>query len=198
MRRMIGVFLIAGLSLSAAAAIRAEDAPRRSRGARDAYAFVIDENTLNGSISVRDLDSIMRRFPRRYLWLRRNGRDYVLRDREKLAHAERLFDASDPERRSIEAERRSVEAREKALDRELDRLEDARDADEDGGEVEEASRSALEARRYALEQESRSLDEKERALDRRSDALDREAETKLWMLVDPWIADGSAQPLERR
>jgi len=196
MRPMIAGLLIAGLSISSVGAARAGDVSTRPRRGGDAYAFVIDENTLNGSVSVRDLDSIMRRFPGQYLWLRRNGREYVVLDRKRFDEGRRLFDASDPKRRSLEAAHRNVARREKELDREIDGLEES-DAG-DVGELDAASRQGrdeLDARRRALEEESRALEAKEQALDRESDAIDRAAEARLWALVDRWIADGTARPL---
>jgi len=59
-------------------------------------------------------------------------------------------------------------------------------------------RRSIAREKKKVEFELRRLEREESELDRHSDELERAAETKLWVLIDGWIADGTARkPSER-
>jgi hypothetical protein len=168
---------------------------------RDSYSIVAHGRWMNSNQSVPQMEAMLDEFQGDFVWFRRHGKTYVVRDRARLEEARLIFEGPDPERESLEREQKALARREKALDREQDRLEEDSDAGEDGPELDEAGERRLDdtkARRGELENEIRALDAKERDLDRKSEALEKAAEAKFWVMADRWIADGSAPPGSER
>jgi len=192
-RMAIGIVL---LTAAAGPKIRAAEIHGRGEGRGDAYALVVGDNWRT-ACSVAAIEELRTRFQGDYLWLRRHGRSYLVRDRARLAEAQTLLEG-DPTGKALEAERRKVARRSRELDFEQERVEKASDALRDAERRDEESErrlGELETKQRAMESEIRALEEKEEDLDRRSDALERAAEGKLWALVERWIADGAARPL---
>jgi DNA repair exonuclease SbcCD ATPase subunit len=130
--------------------------------------------------SIHQLNAQMKRFSGRYIWVRRDGREYLIRDETTILRAEALFA---PEAR-LSPEHEAIAREERRLDRDLDRLEDKDD------------RTAEENRElHELRVKSRDIERRERELDRRQEALEREAERGFWTLMDDAIRTGTAKPL---
>ncbi len=174
---------------------------------RDAYALVLGGHWMSTNQSIEEVERIRGQYDGDFLWVRRHGESYMLRDDAKLKEARGLFDALrelEPAQRDLARRLRPVEHKEAALDREIDGLEDSGD-DEDRADRDAAldrSRDEkireLDSEKKKVEFELRRLEREESELDRHSDELERAAETKLWVLIDGWIADGTARkPSER-
>ncbi len=188
-----GRLLVAAfLTLSAAGTALA--APEGGRGPRDTYVLNRG-NSASVSGSFEDLGTLRRRYDGDFLWFRRGGTAYVIRDPSLLSEADAFFD---PLRR-LEPEQDAVARREGALDRE----EEKNDAEEEEIEAEEETapspeldrrRRALDDRRRDLSRRQRELAKEERALDRRSEALEKAAERELWKFLDRSVTNGGARP----
>ena len=172
---------------------------------RDAYALVFGQHWMGTNLSIEEMERVRVRYEGSVLWFRRHREAYVVRDRAKLEEARALFDslrALEPKQADLARRQKLADRKEEAVDQERDRMEDRVDdedrADRDPSQErarDQAIRELDEAKRKAAS-ESRRLDEEERALDRRSEELERAAESKLWVLIDRWIADGSARKVE--
>jgi len=59
---------------------------------RDAYLLAVEEGiTFSGGTSVEEWKAIHQAYPGHLLWVRRNGRDYLIRDEATIRHARALF-----------------------------------------------------------------------------------------------------------
>jgi hypothetical protein len=149
--------------------------------ARDSYVLHFgagNSTTMSGSLE--DFTALKGTISGDYLWVRRDGRRYVITDRAKLAEA---WDYFAPER-ALRPQQREIERETRKLERESDALEDA-----DDRELTAHERSRLDE----LHAQERDLGRREQALDEREEELDRAAERKLWQLVDRAIRDGAAR-----
>ena len=169
MKRMI-------LILAAAATLIA------ARSTHDPYA-IVNGNVSTMSGSLEEFLAIRERIPKRCIWFRRDGRNYVIVDETLIRRATTLFESV----RAIEPQQRAVGREEAQLDREIDRLEDR---DDDLSPAEERRLGELRARQ-------RIVAERERALDEKEEELEREAERAFWLLVDGAIRSGAAKPMAR-
>lgn len=179
-----------------------------STSARNPYVLVRGNMSTNYSIEL--VEELLDRYSGDFLWFRKGGKAYVVRDEPLLDRAERLFDplkSLQPERRKLEERQRAVEREEQAVDRERDELDDSPDADgdEDGDEDDAptAPDPALDRRRAELDRRAgeiaareRALDREDRALDLREDALQEKAESALRELIDEILRGGLAQPAD--
>lgn len=199
MKPSLAAFGIAAVLLSAVAEGRGK---RRTvynfpDQARDAYVLALDDQSVIMNESIEALKTFRNHYAGDVLWFRRHGETYIVRERGKLDQARGLFTemrALEPEQRDLARRQRLADRREESIDRQRDAIEDRdedrtdRDASADPGRIRELDEALAE-----VKTESRRLDEEERALDRRSEALEAAAETKLWNLIDGWIASGAAQ-----
>ncbi|MCA1582741.1 MAG: hypothetical protein LC796_15390 [Acidobacteria bacterium] len=171
----------------------------------DAYILSRGDHTMMTGGGLDDVREARRRFSGAFLWIRRAGREYVVRDARLIDEAATLFaplKSLDPDRAAFELRRARFEQEESTLDREEKRLD--RDADRLQDDERPAagseSRASLERRRQELETRRRSLEEQERdldgaetSLDRREDEIEKKAEAQLWRLLDRAIESGLAQ-----
>jgi hypothetical protein len=149
--------------------------------ARDSYVLHFGAgNSTTVSGSIEDFTALKGTLSGDYLWVRRDGRRYVITDRAKLAEVWNYFA---PER-ELRPQQQAIERETRKLERESDALEDA-----DDRKLTARERSRLDEL-HALE---RDLARREQALDEREEELDRMAERKLWQLVDRAIRDGAAR-----
>jgi hypothetical protein len=149
---------------------------------RDSYVFHFggDRNSMTMSGSLKDFMAIRGQLDGDYLWVRRDGRTYVITDRAKLAEVWDYFAAE----RALRPEQKEIAKQTRKLEKESDALED-----EDDRPLTSAERSRLDD----LHAQERELARREQALDEREEELERIAERKLWQLVDRSIGDGSAR-----
>ena len=189
-----GRILVASfLTLSAAGPALA--APEGGRGPRDTYVLNRG-NSASVSGSLEDLGTLRRRYSGDFLWFRRGGSAYVIREPGLLSQADAFFEPV----RTLQPEEDAVARRERALDREEEENDaeaEAIEAGEEGGPSRELDRRrrALDDRRRDLSRRQRELAKEERALDRRSDALEEAAERDLWKFLDRSVTSGAARPV---
>ncbi|MEA2336280.1 MAG: hypothetical protein QOE82_287 [Thermoanaerobaculia bacterium] len=149
---------------------------------RDSYVLHFgrsNSTTISGSLE--DFNAVRGTLSGDYLWVRHNGRAYVITDRARLAEA---WDYFAPQR-ELRPEQKAVADETRKLERESDRLEDAQDD-------RQLTRAEV-ARLDELHAQERELSRREQALDDREEELDRIAEGKLWQLVDGAIREGAAR-----
>jgi len=131
--------------------------------------------------SIPRLQEIKKRYGSDFLWARRDGRAYVIRDRALLSRVSDLFEPQ----RALEPEVRQVSKEESKLDHEIDSLEDR---DEDDRPLTSAERERL----HDLKIRYREVERREKELDDRQEELERQAERQLWRMIDRAIHDGVA------
>ncbi len=190
------------LALSASQVVSA--APKSAT--RDSYAlsrghFV----SMDGSID--QLEALRDAYGGDFLWVRRSGSRYVIRDPKILDQAVACFDRLsdlEPEQSALQRRQEALDREEEALDRRQERLESARESLENQSEQASSSDSKAEAEERDIERRQadvskrqRELETVERDLDRREDALEKEAEAALWKLIDRAIRDGAAAQAPR-
>ena len=184
--------LLAAALLTLSTAGPALAAPERGRRPRDTYVLNRG-NSASVSGSLEDLGTLRRRYSGDFLWFRRGGTAYVIREAGLLSDADAFFEPL----RKLQPDQDDVSRRESALDREDEQVDaeaEAIDAEEETGPSPglDRRRRALDARRRDLSRRQRELATEERALDRRSDALEEEAERELWKFLDRTVTSGAA------
>src|SRR3954451_10263420 len=129
---------------------------------RDSYVLHFgrgNSTTISGSLE--DFNAVRGTLPGEYLWVRHNGRAYVITDRARLAEA---WDYFAPQR-ELSTKQKAVADETRKLERESDRLEDA----QDDRELTPTERNRLDE----LHAQERELSRREQALDDREEELDR-------------------------
>lgn len=150
---------------------------------RDAYVISAgDNNTYKAGSSLDELQSVRKRLTGRYMWVRRDGREYVIRDENTLQQIDTVFEPV----RALEPEQRAANREEERLDHLVDRLDDQ-------DHLSRAEREQLKELRAQLREAS----ERENELDQKGEELEEKAEQQLWVAVDAAIRAGTARPLNR-
>jgi len=180
--------------------------------ASDAYILSEGNTSWCTSASVRDIEAIHARVAGRFLWARRAGKEYLVREPGTLDQALSLFAPlrqDEPEREELhrkqarlEAERDALENQQQTIEEDLEITSDEDDRTDRSAER-AAERRSLEKRRQEVEGHLARLDEREaeldaeeQAADARDDARQAEVEAGLWRLIDQCIASGVARPVE--
>jgi hypothetical protein len=195
----LGALLLTG---SAALAERAPD------------SYILSEGGTSWctSASVTDILALEGRIAGRFLWVRRAGKEYVVREPGTLDQALSLFAPlrlDDPAREELrykqdrlEAERDALENQQQTIEEDLESGSDEDDRTDRSAER-AAERRSLEKRRQEVEARLAKLNEREavleaeeRTVDAREEAREAEVEAQLWRLIDESIASGVARPVE--
>ena len=175
----------------------------------DAYVLSREQSFFSTNASVEDVEALIRSFAGDFLWVRRAGKEFVIRDTRTLEEAQRLFDPLrqlDPEREALRRRQERLGSDQAALDRDEEKLERELEARNEGGEIRgsaaartdlERRRTELKSRMRALEARDRELEAAETSLEARSDALEEKAETALWSLIDRALTKGLGRALGR-
>lgn len=170
-----------------------------------AYVLARRDHWTSWNASLEEVERLQRRLSGDFLWFRRAGRAYMVRDRATLAEAFGLFDPMEelqPEMAELGRRQKEFDRKQSVLDREeedLDRMADRLDDDEEGGreserrDLERRQRD-LESRARRLEEEERKLEAVERSIDEREEALEKKAEEQLLELMDRTLREGIAAP----
>lgn len=193
--RYAGGAALATLIFAATAAASENHVRVFARRDRDSYVLSMHRTMTSMNISTDRLGDLNEAYGTDFLWFRRHGKTWIIRDRPVVQQAADLFAplrALDPEHESVSRRERQVDREEEALDRERDRISDTPRRDRTSED--EDRLAALDDRLAAVGDDERDVEDRERELDRRSDALEREIEAKLWSEIDGWIADGKAEP----
>ncbi len=147
------------------------------------------------------LESVLRaakRWQGEFIWVRRGGRQYLIRDAASLAEARAAFrelEALQPSHDVIEKRLEPVNRREQELDEQIDALSDRLDDES----LSESKRNDLERKLREFEKTMRGVEEQMRAiekemeqLERKMDAVEEVAEKRLHEIVDRAIRKGVA------
>ena len=189
MRRTIFALILFSAALSAAA---------RSR-----FTYIYAPTGANYTISKGSVDEIVKLNKRLsgagpYLWVRLDGREYVIRDAGLLAEVERArapLRALEPEQRELDRKMKPLEKREDRLENELDELTDRDEDDEELTAAERDRVRELRAQLRDLRREMRQYEREENELDRREDELDRVFDDEVERITERAIRNGIAQPV---
>ena len=170
-----------------------------SAAPRDAYLLSGPESriTFSTGAELPQLRAMQERIGGNFLWVRRHGREYVVRDAALLQRARSFFAPV----AALEPAQEAVGREEAELDREEERLEaiterrsnsPVRQTSAKEGRTGESDLRKSEAKLEGARAKQRVVSRRERELDEREEALEREAEAKLWRLVDDAIRSGVA------
>jgi DNA repair exonuclease SbcCD ATPase subunit len=203
----LGVMLLVSISAESLHGSSGDSAKTRLASSRapNAYVLARRDHWTSSTTSIEELERLHRRLSGDFLWFRRDGRAYLVRDRATLAEAFGLFDPMEelqPEMAELGRRQKEIDRKQAVLDREeeeLDRIADRLDDDEEGRR--ESERRDLERRQRDLESRARRLEEAERKLeaversiDEREEALEKKAEEQLFELMDRTLREGIAAP----
>ena len=147
----------------------------------DAYVFRDGDTQVSFSsgTSFDTIHEIREKFDGDYLWIRREGEDYLICEAILLDRVRALF----APQRSLGPQQEAVGREEAALDREEEALDD------------ESNDDATRARLAAIHSKQELVSRREAELDRREEELERQAEAALWPLIDDAIRQGVAKRL---
>jgi len=157
------------------------------------YVFVPGgPNVVSANLDLQRALAIRREHGSRFLWFKRDGREYVIRDRETLERVDALFAdarAMDPDMERLRAKMRPLEDRENELDREADAISD----DDHRTRRDEERLRDLQRELRDVESRLGDYEREEERLDRQRDRLEMEAEKKMIPIVDDAIRRGIAK-----
>jgi multidrug efflux pump subunit AcrA (membrane-fusion protein) len=181
---------------------------------RSSDSYILSEGDASWctSASVKDILAVQGRISGRFLWVRRAGREYLVREPGTLDQAFSLFASlrlDEPEREQLrhnqarlDAERDALESQQQAIEEDLEAGTDEDDRTDRSAER-AAERRSLEkrqeevhARLAKLDEREAELEAEERVVDARDEAREAEVEAGLWRLIDQSIASGVARPVE--
>lgn len=149
-----------------------------------------------GSLDITSAVAKRQTYGSDFMWVRIDGREYVIRDATTLARIDSLFAparASDPDMERLHKRMRPIEKRERQLEREADALSDREDDDAALTPAEKARLQTLNRQLRDVESQLRVLEREEDALDKKRDAHEAEAERQMWPLVEEAIRSGVAR-----
>jgi len=165
----------------------------------DAYALTKNYVSFSTNVTGDDILTLNQMFGGNYLWVRRGGKEFVIRDHNALKDANlRFAPFAEVEREQIDLQkaRAQFEKDLTALDTEGADLE-RRLARLDKSEKSSRARESLESklaelsvRRTQLDGIAADLDAKESALQARVKSLALQIETSMWAFVDEALARG--------
>jgi HD-GYP domain-containing protein (c-di-GMP phosphodiesterase class II) len=172
----------------------------------DAYVLTKDYVSYSTNATGDDILNLNQMFGGNYLWVRRGGKEFVIRDAHAIKDANRLFAALDevePERAALQQENSQLKEEESSLNTEKADIESRLAALDKGDKAAGASASLegqlaeLAVRRSTLADRTSDLEMREEALATRVRSLQLQVETSLWALVDRALADGLGQDSSR-
>ena len=173
-------------------------------GDRSRFAYIYKEAA--GQSHIRsagdDIESLVRtskRFTGEYIWVKKDGRQYLIRDAAILAEVRAAFaemHAFEPKLNAAERRGEPLERKMEAVEKRVDRLSDALDDEE----TSDAKRAQLEAELRVAERELRALEQslepienEAEALERQMDRLEEIAEREFEKIVLRAIGEGRAE-----
>jgi chromosome segregation ATPase len=155
---------------------------------------------INGPID--KIGSMTKRYGNEFVWVRSNGRSYVIRDAATLAEVRNAFrevEAMEPSLRAIEQRLKPFEDQMEAIEQRVDAFGDQLD-DEDLGE---STRNAIEAKLRDAEDDMRDVERRMNSIEREMERLEKEvdkreeaAEERFERIVKRAIESGAAEPAD--
>jgi len=143
-----------------------------------------------------------KKYGNEFVWLRKNGRNYVIRDARTLAEVRQAF----REVEAMEPSLREVERRLKPFEREMEEIEERVDAlgdSLDDEEMAESTRNSIEARLRDAEEALRAVEAKANVIEREMERLEKQsekleevAEKRFEAIVERAVDSGVAERVE--
>lgn len=175
---------------------------------RNADAYVLTKNYVSYSTNATgdDILNLNGMFGGNYLWVRRAGKEFVIRDARAIKDANRLFAALDemqPEQEALQQARVQLQEDEVALGIEKEDVEGrlqamgSGDKSSSAGEALENQLADIALRRSALAERASDLELRASAFQTRVKSLELQIETSLWSLVDSALVSGLGEDSSR-
>ena len=163
-------------------------------GADDfSYVFTRTGHALiSGHMNVDTVVAIGKRYRGDFLWVKRHGREYLIRDAATVAEAHAAFAEADELHDDYERLRERMQPLE---DRE-EELEEQMDRESDSDSPDSAKLRELSAKLKPVTRELRALEAEEEKLDAREEKLVAAAEQELRRIVDAAVTRGKAERLK--
>ncbi len=123
------------------------------------------------------IGDIARKYSGDYVWLRIDGREYLIRDAVTLAEVRNAFrhvEEMEPSLRDVERRLQPFEDELEKIEDRFDELSDSLDDDR----LTEATREAIEAKMRDAEEKMRAIEEKARVIEREMERLENESEKR--------------------
>ncbi len=166
-------------------------------GAEDRFPYIyrpdVHARSLHLRGSIADLEHVQKKLKTGpYLWVRLDGREFVIRDSAVLAELAKAFaplDALDREQRALERKMEPFEARAERLEEQVDEIGDS---EEELSAEDERRLRDLEQRLREAERELRTFETDERELDRREESVERVVEEAVRDIAARAIRQGIA------
>jgi chromosome segregation ATPase len=129
---------------------------------------------ISGS-AINRIGEIYKKYGNEFVWLRMNGRSYVIRDAATLAEVRNAFrhlEEMDPSLRDVERRMKPFEQELEKIEERVDSLGDSLDDER----LSDAKRDAIEAKLRDAEEKMRGVEEKMRLVEREMEKLEKQAE----------------------
>lgn len=172
----------------------------------DRFSYIYkqgDHTHIRSSAGIEKMVALSKRWSGEYVWVQRNGRQYLIRDAAVLAQVRAAFaelHAYEPQLRAAEERLRPVERK---MDRIEERMDDLSDRLSDDDDLDSATRADLERQLRQVELEFQALErsyvpaerETER-MEREHDRLERIAEERFEKIVLRAIEEGKTERVD--
>ena len=166
-------------------------------GAEDRFTYIyrpdVDARALHLRGTIAALEHVQEKLKTGpYLWVRLDGREFVIRDSAVLAELAKAFaplDALDQEQRALDRRMKPFEARAERLEEQIDRLTDS---EEELAAEDERRLRDLEKQLREAEHELRTFEKDERELERREVSVERVVEEAVRGIAARAIRQGIA------
>lgn len=166
-------------------------------GAEDRFPYIyrpdVHARSLHLRGSIADLEHVQKKLKTGpYLWVRLDGREFVIRDSAVLAELAKAFaplDVLDREQRALERKMDPFEARAERLEEQVDELGDS---EEELSAEDERRMRDLEQQLREAEHDLRSFETDERELERRETSIERVVEEAVRDIAARAIRQGIA------
>jgi chromosome segregation ATPase len=162
-----------------------------------------DHTHIRSNSGIEQMVSLSKRWTGEFVWLKRNGRQYLIRDAAVLAQVRAAFadlHAYEPKVRAAEESLRPLERKMERIEERMDELSDRLGDDE---ELDEATRVGLERKLAQAEREFNELERSYRPAERENERMEREhdrlekiAEEKFEKIVFRAVEEGKAERVD--
>ena len=170
---------------------------------RSHFPYIYKHGNATHMRSGEDIETMVKRSKRwtgEFVWLRKDGREYLIRDATVLAAVRAAFaemHAFEPRLRAATEKREPWEQRIDALERQMDRISDQLGDDED---LTARTRESLQAKLRELERQFADIEDDYHAVEREAERMEEEmdrleviAEARFDQIVLRAVRDGKAE-----
>ena len=157
------------------------------------YVFVpAASNMMTANIDLDRALEIRHRYGSHFIWVEREGREYVIRDSATLDAIDRLFEeahAVSPELERLHAKMRPLEKRQERLEAEADAISD----DDSRSARDDARLRDIERELHDVEGQLRDFEREEERIERKQDRMEEQAEERMTPILEDAIRRGIAK-----